>query len=441
MLLNLFFVVGYCSTTTLEACTEPLYILFYLYLNACWFVLIFVFGANKINRNTRKKSILFSYIRIIVFYFFFFLMFFQLTPFDYYPRDFIKYLFPLFFLSLMTLKFGLYYAFLLYRKKGFSYRNVIILGYTKSTKQLATSFTTNKWHGYRFLGFFDEQPQAEADIIGDWTGLKSFLENNQVHEIFIALDKLPAEMMPDIIEIISEHPVGVRVVPDLGNLSYKTASLSSYGAIPVIQIHPGPLSYWYNRLLKRGFDVLLSVIVIITVLSWMIPLIYFFSLFGSREGVFFKQKRTALDGNEFVCLKFRSMRRNHDADKVQATENDDRVTALGRFLRKYSLDELPQFVNVLLGQMSVVGPRPHMIKHTDEYRRLVKRFMLRHTVRPGITGLAQVNGCRGEIKCSEDIENRVRFDVRYIETWSFNLDIKIMVITVWLIIRGKLWAY
>ncbi len=441
LLLNLFFVIGYCSTTSLKACTEPMYILFYLYLNACWFVLIFVFGAHKINRNTKKKSILFSYIRIIVFYFFFFLMFFQLTPFDYYPREFIRYLFPLFFLSLMVLKFGLYYAFLLYRKKGFNFRNVIILGYSKSTKQLASYFNTNKWHGYRFMGFFDEKSGLDTDIIGDFTDLKSFLDNNQTHEIYIAWDKLPAEIMTDVIKTISEYPVNVRIVPDLGTLTYKTASLANYETIPVIHIHPGPLSYWYNKLIKRGFDVLLSLLVIVTVLSWMTPLLYLFSFFGSREGVFFKQKRTALDGSEFVCLKYRSMHKNHEADEIQATENDDRVTSVGRYLRKYSMDELPQFLNVLAGHMSVVGPRPHMLKHTEEYRSMVKRFMLRHTVRPGITGLAQVNGFRGEIKCNEDIENRVKFDVRYIENWSFNLDIKIIFITIWLIIRGKLWAY
>ena len=439
ILLNFFFVLGFCISTEQALCLDPIYLLFFIYLNVAWLILVFVFGANKINRNTQKKSILFSYIRIIVFYFFLFLMFFQLTPLDYYPRGFIRYLFPGFFVALMVFKFGLYYLFLLYRRWGFNFRNVIILGHNDATKKLAEYFRTNKWHGYRFLGFFDGKKKKE--VIGDYSALKDFLESNQVHEIYIAAHGIPQSMLQDITETIAEFPIKTRLVPELGNFSYKSTELIQYGTTPVIMVHPGPLSYWYNQLIKRIFDIVLSLMVIVMLLSWMIPLIYLLSLFGSRGGVFFKQRRTAMDGKEFTCFKFRSMRRNADADRLQATKNDHRVTPLGRFLRKYSLDELPQFFNVLAGQMSVVGPRPHMLKHTEEYRKLVKRFMLRHTVKPGITGFAQVNGYRGEIKSQADIKNRFKYDVSYIENWSFNLDIKIIFITVWLIFRGKLWAY
>ncbi len=441
IILNLFFVVGFCLGKDLESCSQPIYILFYSYLNLMWLILVFAFGAHKTNRNTQKKSILFSYIRIIVFFFFLFLMFFQLTPLNYYPREFIRYLFPLFFITLMVWKFGLYYAFLLYRRWGYNFRNVVILGHSDVTRALADYFQNNKWHGYRFLGFFDEEADQDNGILGDWSAISDFFENNPVHEVYIAWDKVPAAQMLSIAETISAYPVKMRIVPELGNFSYKMAELVHYGAQPVIQIHPGPLSYWNNRIIKRLFDVFLALIVIVGILSWMIPLLYLMSLFGSRHGVFFRQDRTALDGRVFSCIKFRSMCPSKQADEVQATENDHRVTTLGRFLRKFSLDELPQFFNVLLGQMSVVGPRPHMLKHTEEYRKLVKRFMLRHTVKPGITGLAQVNGYRGEIKSDEDIQNRFRHDVKYIETWSFNLDLKIIFVTIWLILRGKLWAY
>ena len=424
-----------------EFCLQPIFILFFSYLNICWLILVFSFGAHKTNRNTKKKSILFTYIRIIVFFFFFFLMFFQLTSLDYYPRDFIKYLFPMFFAALMVLKFGIYYVFLLYRRWGFNFRNVIIIGQTESTIKLADFFINNKWHGYRFLGFFDKNSKGDKHIIGHWSGLKSFFENNHVHEVYLAGEKIPSSQISEIVETISDYPVKMRIVPELGDFSYKSTELVNYGALPVIQIHPGPQSYWYNQLIKRTFDVFLSLMVIAGILSWMVPLLYLVSIFGSREGVFFRQARTALDGRTFTCIKFRSMRKNNLAHVQQATKNDDRVTPVGRFLRKFSLDELPQFFNVLLGQMSVVGPRPHMLKHTDEYRQLVRRFMLRHTVKPGITGLAQVNGYRGEIKNDEDIKNRFKFDVRYIENWSFNLDVKIIFVTMWLILRGKLWAY
>jgi exopolysaccharide biosynthesis polyprenyl glycosylphosphotransferase len=247
--------------------------------------------------------------------------------------------------------------------------------------------------------------------------------------------------MPEITEIISEYPVKIRIIPDLGNFSFKSAELISYGTLPVLQIHPGPLSYWYNRLIKRVFDFSLSLFMLIFILSWITLVLYLVSLFGNREGVFFRQRRTCSDGNEFSCIKFRTMRRNKDTTARQASNDDDRVTPVGRILRKYSLDELPQFINVLMGDMSVVGPRPHMLKHTEEYRQLIKRFMLRHTVKPGITGLAQVNGFRGEIINLSDIHNRVENDVYYIENWSFNLDIKIIFLTLWVIIKGQKQAY
>ncbi len=439
ILLNAFFVFGFCLTTVGDVCLQPKFLLFFTYLNLTWLVLVLVFGANKITRNTQKKSILFSYVRIIVFFFFLFLMFFQLTPLEYYPREFIRYLFPLYFLALMVFKFGLYYLFLLYRKWGFNFRNVIILGHTSGTEQLADYFNTNKWHGYKLLGFFDSRNKKQ--VIGDYSELKEYLKRNPVHEIYMATHAIPQTQLLQIIETIADFPIQTRIVPELGNFSYKATELIQYGDIPVIMVHPGPLSYWYNQFIKRLFDIVLSLIIIACLLSWMIPLFFFFSLFGSRGGVFFKQRRTAMDGREFTCYKFRSMRVNAEADTAQAIKQDQRVTPLGRFLRKYSLDELPQFFNVLMGNMSVVGPRPHMLKHTEAYRKLVKRFMLRHTVKPGITGLAQVNGFRGEIKNPDDIKNRFKYDVNYIENWSFNMDIKIIFITVWLILRGKLWAY
>ena len=441
IILNALFVLGYALLVDGPEHFEPKYLLFYFYLNVSWFILVFVFGAHNITRNTRKKSIFFAYIKIIVFFFFLFLMYFQATPMDYYPRSYIKYLFPLFFVILITWKFLLYYAFLLYRKLGYNYRNVIILGFTPKTRDLQRYFTTNRWHGYRFLGFFDENKSVKKRIIGQWSELRSFIETNHVDEIYISWDGIPNEIMPSITEVISDYPVKVRIVPDLGDFSYKSAELISYGSIPVLQVHPGPLSYWYNRLIKRAFDVFLSLLMILAVLSWLTPVLYLLSLFGSRDGVFFRQRRTCSDGREFICLKYRTMRKNNDADTQRAVRNDSRITPVGKFLRKFSLDELPQFINVLKGEMSVVGPRPHMLKHTDQYRKIIKRFMLRHTVKPGITGLAQVNGYRGEIRKLSELKKRVEYDVSYIESWSFNMDIKIMLLTIWVLIRGQEKAY
>ena len=438
LILNLLFVAGFCLLHKSEDCFGPDYLLFYTYLNLCWLVLVIVFGAHSTDRNTRKKSILFAYIRIIVFFFFLFLMYFQVVPLSYYPREQIGYLFVLFFFILVAWKFLLYYAFVLYRRWGYNYRTVIILGRNDGTSELQKYFETNPWHGYRFAGFVDEKPDPAQAVLGNWSELKSLIEQFRVDEVYMDIHQIPKKHIQDIIATLTEFPVRVRIVPDLGNLAYKSAELITYGQVPVLQVHPGPLSYWYNRLMKRSFDVIFSLLAIVLVLSWLTPLIFLVSLISGDGSVFFRQKRTRIDGRVFTCLKYKTMKDNAQADTEQATRNDPRITPAGRWLRMFSLDELPQFFNVLMGDMSVVGPRPHMLKHTEEYRRLVKKFMLRHTVKPGITGLAQVNGYRGEITCNADIENRVRFDVRYIENWSFNLDLKIILITFWLIVRGRL---
>jgi putative colanic acid biosynthesis UDP-glucose lipid carrier transferase len=205
--------------------------------------------------------------------------------------------------------------------------------------------------------------------------------------------------------------------------------------------HPAPLSYWYNQLFKRSFDVVFSIIMLVFVLWWITLILYIISFFGSREGLFFRQQRTGIEGKIFTCLKFRTMRANPEADVKQSQKNDIRLTPVGKYLRKLSLDELPQFINVLKGEMSVVGPRPHMLKHTEDYRKQIKRYMLRHAVKPGITGLAQVNGYRGEIVHAEDLMKRVECDVNYIEKWTFALDIKIIFLTGWVLIRGQKQAY
>ena len=436
ILLNLLFVVCFCYLSCNGSCFTHQLITFYVYLNIVWFILIFVFKANEFDRNVQKKSILFAYVKIIVFFFFLFLLYFQIISLSYYPRHFIKYLFPLFFLLLISWKFSLYYAFYFYRKQGFNYRNVIILGCTPQTLALQKYFITNQWHGYKFLGFFDDDRNKTDQIIGQWDELKQFIENTHVDEIYLAWNGIPQSVISEITEIISEYPIKVRIIPNLGNFSFKSAELISYGTLPVLQIHPGPLSYWYNRLIKRVFDLVFSLFMIIFILSWMTFILYLISLFSNREAVFFRQRRTCSDGDEFTCIKFRTMRINRSDDCSEDDANDNRITPVGRILRKFSIDELPQFINVLMGNMSVVGPRPHMLEHTEKYRQLIKRFMLRHTVKPGITGLAQVNGFRGDIKNLNYMNNRVENDVYYVENWSFNLDVKIIFLTLKVIISG-----
>jgi len=441
VILNLFFVAGFCYLTPLRNCFTGDFMLFYSYLNFAWLVLTLSFGANKISRNTRKKELFFTYVKIIVFYFFIFLLFFQLFPLNYFPRQDLKYLFPAFFTVLIIWKFLLYYSFFFYRKLGYNFRNVLIIGYTHKTRDLQRYFIGSSWNGYKFLGFIDDRINKRKRIIGNWEMLKSIIEKQEVDEIYLAWDQVPADKMQKVTEVIREYPVKLRIIPDFGEFEFLNADLVNYDLVPVLQFHSGPLGFWYNRFIKRLFDILFSLVIILGFLSWISVILFILSLFGSREGVFFRQKRTGIDGKVFMCFKFRTMRINPDADKEQATRHDRRITPLGRFLRKSSLDELPQFINVFIGNMSVVGPRPHMLKHTRQYRQLVKRFMLRHTVKPGITGLAQVRGFRGEIRRISEIKNRVSLDVKYVETWSFGLDFKIIFLTVYNLVKGQKKAY
>jgi len=198
--------------------------------------------------------------------------------------------------------------------------------------------------------------------------------------------------------------------------------------LPILSARTIPLDDPFNRIVKRSFDVLFSLFVIVCILSWLYPILAILIKRESKGPVLFKQLRSGKDNIEFLCLKFRSMRSSDDADTRQASKGDDRVTAIGRFIRKTSLDELPQFFNVLAGQMSVVGPRPHMVRHTQEYAPTVEKYMVRHFVKPGITGLAQIKGYRGETRDHHQMEGRVRLDRLYLESWSFLLDI-------WIILR------
>lgn len=197
----------------------------------------------------------------------------------------------------------------------------------------------------------------------------------------------------------------------------------------------------FNKFIKRGFDIILSLLVIIGVLSWLTPLLGLFIKLESKGPVFFKQKRNGLDYKEFYCYKFRSMKPNPMADLHQISKGDERVTRVGRIIRKTSMDELPQFINVLKGDMSVVGPRPHMVSHTHMYAERIDKFMVRHFIKPGITGLAQVSGFRGEVESESDIINRVKYDIFYLENWSLFLDIKIVFQTIYNAIRGEEKAY
>jgi Undecaprenyl-phosphate glucose phosphotransferase len=255
---------------------------------------------------------------------------------------------------------------------------------------------------------------------------------NRIDIVYCALPGTRRADITDLMEFCERNTIRFRVIPSVDSFIpvVKTTDLEFHGSVPVSKLRREPLDHRANRAWKRTFDVVFSALVILLVFSWLFPILALLVKLSSPGPVFFRQQRLGRDNKEFACWKFRSMRVNAEADTKQATKNDPRVTRVGAFLRKSNLDEMPQFFNVLMGQMSVVGPRPHPLRLNDQYRDIIDKYMVRHFVRPGITGWAQVSGFRGETRTPELMERRIELDVWYLENWSFWLDVRIVVKTV-----------
>ncbi len=318
-------------------------------------------------------------------------------------------------------------------------RKVVIVGAGRAGNELRKYFKNNPFRGYNFLGFFDDERSKviEKDLyLGNTAHCMDYVLNNKVDEIYCALSYSDHAIIERLMVDADKNLIRFKIVPEYHEYIKKPTFLQSFGNIPIISIRAEPLENMLNRGLKRGFDILFALFIIIFIFSWLFPILAIIIKMETPGPIFFKQKRSGRDNSPFNCYKFRSMRINNESDKMQATRGDSRITKVGSFMRKTSLDELPQFFNVLIGNMSTVGPRPHMISHTEQYSQLIDRFMVRHFLKPGITGWAQVNGLRGETKTTEAMLERVEADVWYLENWSFILDVKIIFLTFWNSIRG-----
>jgi Undecaprenyl-phosphate glucose phosphotransferase len=264
----------------------------------------------------------------------------------------------------------------------------------------------------------------------------------QIDEIYCSMQNMEEKIARYLIKQADSHMIRIKFLPDFYQVLRRRSTINYMGTVPILSIRQEPLTVDSNLIIKRVFDFFFSLFVIVFILSWLIPIIGLLIKLESKGPIFFKQDRSGINNKPFKVYKFRSMRTVKGVgEDCQAVKDDIRLTKLGGFLRRTSLDELPQFVNVLLGNMTVVGPRPHMLSHTDKFSKEVDTYMVRHFAKPGITGWAQVNGCRGETRTVEAIEERVLHDVWYIENWSLTLDLKIIFLTVWNILRGEDNAY
>jgi len=326
-----------------------------------------------------------------------------------------------------------------YRASGNNYQNAIIVGKGSTSPRLVDVLRIRKDFGINFLGYFDDQADCEQTK-GSIEDLFEKVPKMNVDLIYIH-EKLEASLVKRVIDFADENYIKVKMIPGKSLQLEKSLSFSRYGDFFVINVNDIPLDHPLNSIAKRVFDLVFASFVTLFILSWLIPLVGLLIKLESRGPVFFIQKRNGLNNKVFNCLKFRSMTPNDYADSHQAIKGDPRVTRIGSFLRNTSLDEMPQFLNVLMGSMSIVGPRPHTLPMNDTFRTQIERYNSRHKIKPGITGLAQVRGYRGEIENSFQIRSRVRLDYFYINNWSFLLDLEIMVKTVYELLFNRENAY
>ncbi|MGC4034415.1 MAG: undecaprenyl-phosphate glucose phosphotransferase [Chitinophagaceae bacterium] len=318
-------------------------------------------------------------------------------------------------------------------------KKVVIIGYNEVAKKLAT-YLEQEGINMRILGFaedFDKVTElSHYPILSDISNSLEVSKKLQVNEIFSTITPEQDHNIYGLMREAEIECIRFRIVPDLTSFVRRPVHIYYLKDIPIISLRSEPLDDVANRLNKRIFDVVISFFVLIFILSWLVPILGLIIWLESRGPIFFVQQRTGRDNKPFGCIKFRSMRVNKDANTVQAVRNDSRITRVGRFLRRTNLDEFPQFINVLKGDMSIVGPRPHMLKHTDDYSKLINQYMVRQFLKPGITGWAQVNGYRGETKELQQMKARVEYDLWYMENWSIWQDIKIIFLTIYNLIRG-----
>ena len=326
-------------------------------------------------------------------------------------------------------------------------KNTVIVGVTQRSMTLASKIKNSTYNAMRFMGYFEDRelsrlPQGiNTQLLGKLANLPNFVKANNINIIYISLPMVSQPRIINLLEVLKDTTASIYFVPDIFLTDLIQSRIDEIGDIPVVAVRETPFN-GTNGLVKRSTDIIFTLLILL-IISPILLIVALGVKLSSPGPLIFKQKRYGLNGEEIVVYKFRSMTTIDNGDNVvQATKNDQRVTSFGKFIRKTSLDELPQFFNVLQGGMSIVGPRPHAVAHNEMYRKLIKGYMIRHKVKPGITGWAQVNGLRGETEVLEKMQARVDYDIAYLRNWSPGLDIYIILKTVWVVFfKGQNSAY
>src|SRR5450432_3423119 len=436
--LNMVLLFASLSIFRVDAINQRDYHLFFAVFNLVWMTSVYL-TQLYMSRNWLDFEIFFKrtfkcYVFTITFLFLFiFIYHYQ------YSRFFIIFCFTGFATILLFNRVVFNLLVISLRSKFRLAKNVVVLGYNDVSKRLIDYFQ-KETKLVKLSGCFDDSGKIlhsnKLPIFNDLQDCMNFVKENEVTEIYSTL--IP-DHYPYLYELAKEAEkqfVYFKFVPDYNIFVNRNIYVDFLNDIPVLSLRKEPLEDTGNRIKKRTLDVIVSTLVIIFLLSWLVPLIALLIKLDSRGPVFFIQLRSGKNNQPFRCLKFRSLQVNNEADSKQVSRDDNRITKLGRFMRKTNIDELPQFINIFLGDMSLVGPRPHMLKHTEQFSELYKEYMIRHFVKPGLTGWAQVNGFRGEIKDNEFLRKRVEYDTWYMENWSLFLDLKIILLTILVTIKG-----
>lgn len=335
-----------------------------------------------------------------------------------------------------------------YKKDVATRRRVLIVGTESTGIQFYSNYVKNRQYGYELAGFVDDivSPHLSNHYLGKTADIDKVIAQNELDDIIVTIPITDEKMLERIVVAGEKHGKLIRIIPNFYGLGERKLQFDSVGSLPIINLRSLPLDLIESKLLKRLFDIVFSLFVCVFLLSWLFPIIAVIIKLTSKGPVLFKQERWGLNNKSILCYKFRTMiASSNDVDQNgvynQASKNDPRITRVGAFLRKTNMDELPQFLNVLFGSMSVVGPRPHPVPLNLQSREIVDSYMLRHWVKPGITGWAQVNGYRGETKKLYLMKKRVEFDVWYIENWTFWLDLQIILQTLVNMVKGEENAY
>ncbi|MCU0417243.1 MAG: undecaprenyl-phosphate glucose phosphotransferase [Cytophagaceae bacterium] len=415
------------------------YILLHVLFNTAWIILAFSFNiyVHTTQRRRKLERVVWSIIETVGIHLLLVYTVLGALKGDMIFNKMLLWCYVSFFLLLLLWRLFFIKLVNYYRRSGANFRNVLIVGAGPVGEQIMKYILRHETAGYRFIGFLDDAPNRVRHselVLGNTSEIKHI--NQKVDEVFCALPLSAARQIQDLIKYCDNNLIRLHIVPDFRGLLNKKMDLDFFDNVPVLHIRKEPLESLLNRFFKRSFDIGFSLLVVVLIFPWLFPLLALAIKLSSPGPVFFKQKRSGRNNDEFNCYKFRSMAVNKDSDSKQATENDTRITWIGKFLRKSNLDELPQFFNVLMGHMSVVGPRPHMLKHTKDYSKLIDKFMVRQLVKPGITGWAQVNGYRGGTPNPRYMMKRVQYDLWYIENWTLLLDIQIIFLTVYRMFKG-----